>query len=256
MSWAARRRFFILLILGTIVVAFLAIVSIATFSNTPSCTDGLQNQDETGIDCGGSCAYLCTASVQPPTVLFTKALSNGAGRTDIIAAVENKNAGAAANDVPYRLTLFGEGQALIQEVTGTLDLPPGAIVPIYVPGIVSGKQTVTRAFLSIAASAPKWFTFPANARTVPLVSNTTQSGSTDAPRIEAVLTNSTVTPLFNVRAVILVHDKNGDVIAASETVIPLIPAQGQATATFTWNSAFTDTPATIEVVPIIPLPDR
>jgi hypothetical protein len=256
MSWAARRRFFILLIVGALAVAFIAVVSIATFTETPSCTDGVQNQSESGIDCGGPCTYLCTALVQPPTILFTQALSNTAGRTDVIALVENKNATVAAKDVPYRITLFGTGQSLIQEVTGVLDLPPGAATPIFVPGIASGKQTVVRAFLSIAASAPRWFTFSASERDVPLVSNTKQSGSVSAPRIEAILTNSTAMPLENVQTIVMVQNKDGDVIAASETVVPLIPAQGQATATFTWNSAFKDTPATIEVVPIIPLPNR
>jgi hypothetical protein len=254
MSWAARRRFIILLIVGAIAVAFLAVVSIATFYKAPSCTDGVQNQAETGIDCGGPCPYLCVAEQQPPTVLFTKALSNGIGRTDVIASVENKNATAAAKNVPYRVTLYGSDQALIQEVTGTLDLPPGATIPVYIPGIDLGKQTAVRAFFSIAASAPKWFTLGANARSVPLVSNTKQSGTISAPRIEAILTNPTVTPFGNVQTIVIVHDKNGDVIAASQTVVSSIPAQGEATATFTWNSAFLDVPASIEVVPIIPLP--
>ncbi|MDP2665503.1 MAG: hypothetical protein Q8P23_02575 [bacterium] len=256
MSWAARRRFIILLIVGAVVGAFLATLFIATFYDAPSCTDGTQNQDEVGIDCGGSCAYLCTAQLQPPTVLFTKALSYGGDRTDVIASVENKNATAAAKNVPYRITLYGSGQALIQEVTGTLDLPPAASVPVFVPGIVSGKQMVVGVFLTIAPSAPQWFSLATTARSLPLVSNIRQSGTVDAPRVEAVFTNSTVIPFNNVRTIVLVRDKSGDVIAASQTVVPSIPAQGQAVATFSWNNAFPATPATIEVIPIIPLPDR
>ncbi len=243
-----------MLIIGAMVVAFLATISIATFYKTPSCTDNTQNQGEAGVDCGGPCAYLCTASVQPPTVLFTKALAGGDGRTDVIASVENKNAAAAAKDVPYRLTLVGAGEALIQEVTGTLDLPRGAPVPGYIPGIVSGKQPVIRAFLSIEPSAPRWFAFSAGARTVPLVSNTKQSGTSDAPRVEAVLVNPTAIPLNNVKTIVMVRDTNGDVVAASATVVPVIAAQGQAVATFTWNRAFSEAPAAIEVIPIIPLP--
>ena len=253
MSWAARRRVVILLIVGAFVIAFLATVSIAALYETPSCADGMQNQGEDGIDCGGACAYLCTAQVLPPAVLFTKALGAGGGRTDVIASVENKNVAAAAKDVPYRITLFGTGQSLIQEVTGTLDLPPGAVTPVYVPGIASGKQVVVRAFLSIAEGAPRWFALPSGVRAVPFVSNIRQSGALAAPRIDAALTNPTSVPFSNVRTIILVHDKDGDVMAASQTVILSIPAQGQATATFTWNRAFPDAPVAIEVVPIVPL---
>ncbi len=254
MSWAARRRFIILLIIGAVVVAFLTVVLTATFYKTPSCTDGVQNQNEAGIDCGGPCAYLCVAQEQPPTVLFTKALSYGGGRTDVIASVENKNANAAAKNVPYRITLYGSGQALIQEVTGTLDLPPGATIPVYVPQIASGKQAVTGAFLNIAASPLQWFSMTANQQSVPLISNTRLIGPVMAPRIEATLANPTAVPFNNVRTIVMVRNRNGDIIAASQTVVPSIPTQGQATATFTWNKAFSETPTAVEVVPIIPLP--
>lgn len=257
MSWAARRRFVILLIIGAVVVAFLMTVSIATFYKSPSCTDRAQNQEETGIDCGGPCSYLCREQQQPPTVLFTKAIQNGAGRIDVIAYIENKNFDAAAKGVPYSITLYGTGQTLVQKVAGTLDLLPSASVPVFVPGISSGKQKVVNAFLNIDASAPRWFYLSADVRAtriVPTVSNTKQVGTESAPRIEAVLTNPSLTTITNVKVIVLVHNERGDVIAASETIVPVISAQGQATATFTWNEAFSSIPAVIEVVPIIPLP--
>ena len=89
---------------------------------------------------------------------------------------------------------------------------------------------------------------------VPVVSNTRQGGTTSAPRIEATLKNPSVTVLSNVKVVVLVRNDKGDVIAASSTVVPSIPAQGQAIATFTWGEAFQSIPASIEVTPIIPLP--
>ncbi len=256
MSWAARRRLFILLIVGAVVVAFLTVVLTATFYKTPSCTDGVQNQGEAGIDCGGPCAYLCIADKQPPTVLFTKAFQNNEGRTDVVASIENKNVDAAAKNVPYTITLYGAGQSLIQQVRGTLDLPPGMSTPVYVPGIASGRQTVTRAFLTIDPSSPRWFSMTASERSISLVSNITLGDTAVAPHVEAILTNPTVNAFTNVRVIVLVHGAQKDVIAASQTIVPTIPAQGKATATFTWNSAFPSTPTSIEVVPIIPLPDR
>src|SRR3989344_2953978 len=100
MTWAGERRLIVLSILGAILVAFIVIILIATFYKSPTCTDGVRNQNEQGIDCGGSCSYLCTANEEPPTVLFTKAIPSGVGRLDVVALVENKNATAAAKDVP------------------------------------------------------------------------------------------------------------------------------------------------------------
>lgn len=253
MSWAARRRFLILFGIGAITVAFVVVVLIATFTEAPSCGDGARNQGEEGVDCGGPCPYLCTAQLQPPTVLFTRALSNGADRTDIIALVENKNPSAAAKDVPYDVQV-STGKFILKEVSGTLDLPPGATVPVFIPGIFSGKQKAATAFLTIAQSSPRWFSMSADARVVPRVSDTRQTGSADSPRIEATLTNPDAVALANVRAVVIVRNAQSDVIAASETVVPGLRPFGSATAVFTWNNAFPDEPASIEVTPIVSLP--
>jgi hypothetical protein len=254
MSWASRRRFIILSIIGGAALVLLVLVYFFTLHKAPSCSDGIQNQTETGIDCGGACAYLCTADVQSPTVLFTKAIPNGTGRTDVIASVENVNATAGAKQVPYTLDLYGANQVLVKEVTGTLDLPPSSSVPVFIPGITSGNQSVVRAFLTIAGSAPKWYVVTNDSRIVPVVSNTKLGGSPSSPRIDAMLTNSSVSILSDVRAVAMVRDESGEVIAASQTIVPAIPPQGQSTATFTWNSPFSKTPASIEIVPVIPLP--
>ncbi|MDP2655835.1 MAG: hypothetical protein Q8P17_04975 [bacterium] len=253
MSWAARGRFIILLIVGAVVTAFLTVVFITTFYKTPSCTDGKQNQDEAGIDCGGSCAYLCIAQQVPPTVLFTKTLQNISGRVDIIAEVENKNANAAAKNVPYAIALYDANQVLVKEISGTLDLPPGAVVPVYVSGVTTGEQSVTHAFLTLEPSSIKWYTMNANTRTTPAVSTITQSGSRDAPRIEVVFINSGLTAYDTVEIIAFVRGESGDIIAASKTLVRTIPAQGQATAIFTWNTAFSSATTSVEVVPIIPL---
>ncbi len=254
MSWAAQRRFFILLIVSAITIAFITIVLITIFYKTPSCTDGVQNQDEQGIDCGGSCPYLCSAQEQPPTVLYTNALTNKAGRTDIIALVQNNNHIAAAKNVLYTIKIYDKNQLLLGQTTGTVDLPPGTNVPVYVPNVVSGNQTVRGAFLTIDPVSIQWYQMTSDPRILPKISPPIPGGTVDTPRVDATLTNSSVTSLTNVLAIVLVHDAHGEVIAASQTIVPIIPAQGQTTATFTWNDAFSSAPTLIEVVPIIPLP--
>lgn len=254
MSWAARRRFFILSILGAIGVAFLAIVIIATTYHAPSCHDGIQNQGEQGVDCGGPCPYLCTALEQTPSVLYTQALPAGPGRTDVIAAIENRNATAAAKNVPWTVVLYAPDNTFVQQKSGTVDLPPGATVPVFIPNISTGSQTVKSAFLTIASSSPRWYTMATDTRAVPKVLSTNLAGTTQAPRVTAVLQNPDVTLMSNVRAVVVVQDAQGNVIGASQTIVPSIPGSGQATATFTWNAPFSQTPAAITVTPIVPLP--
>lgn len=252
-DWAKRRKRTILLIVGVVVVAVVTIILTAVLYKAPSCSDNKQNQDEAGVDCGGSCAYRCTTQEIDPTVLFALPLRNSAGRTDLIASVENKNTDAAAKKVSYSAKLYTSDVSFIREVTGTLDLPPRTTVPIYIPGIASGVA-VARVVFSIDTRAVKWYTMAVDPRIVPVVSHSTLGGTQAAPRVEAELTNSSITTLSNVHAIVMIHGTSGNIIAASETILPTIPAQGQATALFTWNEAFPGTPSRIQVEPVIPLP--
>lgn len=242
-----------MLIISSVIVAFIVVVLISVLSKTPSCADGIQNQNEEGIDCGGSCSYLCTDLQRPPTVLFTKTISNGAGRTDVVASVENINATAAAKSVPYTVTIYGNKQVFVQEVTGTLDLPPSSTVPVFIPGVSTGNQKVLHAFLTIASSSPQWFTMANNQNVKLVVSNISLGGATTTPRVDAILSNASVGTLSDVPIVIFVHDEQGEIMAASKTILPTIRAQGQATATFTWGAPFVRSPAAIEVIPIVVL---
>ena len=165
--------------------------------------------------------------------------------------VENKNNHAAARDVPYRLTLFGSDQTLIQEVTGKIDLPPASSVPVYVPGIVSGQQVVTRAFLSISDDAPKWYRASRTQYTTPRILDVEQTGTTERPRIEAIIENPSSTKLFQIFVVAMVRDESGNVIAASQTVAPNIESGGKEDIVFTWNTAFSAPVTIIDIVPTL-----
>lgn len=254
MSWAAERRLFILTLIGIIAVAILGTIGISIFYKEPSCSDGVQNQGESGVDCGGPCEYLCTDQQHAPTVLFTKAFQNGPGRTDVVASIENVNASSAAKRVPYTITLYGTGQVFVQQMTGVIDLPPASTVPVFVPNISSGNQQTIHAFLTIDPSAVQWFHAVVGSVVAPVVTNTTLSGTADSPRIDATISNAGTTALVNTYVDVIVSDANGEVIAASQTIVPTIPGQGVSTATFTWNSAFPSVPAKIEVVPVMLLP--
>ena len=254
MPWAARRRLIVSIVVGAIIVAFLFILGIATLYKTPTCTDNVQNQGEYGVDCGGPCPYLCVDQTLPPTILFTKTVPAQGGRIDVAALIENKNPDAAAKNVPYRIQIFGKDRLPIADISGTLDLPPGATVPVYVPGAASSKQPIASSFLTIDPASVHWYAVSRDPRTVPTVSNVSESSADTAPRITATLGNPSVLPLSNVQVVVFVHDVLDNIIAASQTIVPLIPAQGSATATFTWNAPFPATSAQLQVLPVVPLP--
>lgn len=252
MSWAGRRQFIITAIIVGVLAAILAVTLIATFYQAPSCMDNKQNQGETGIDCGGPCAHLCTAEVPAPSVRFVRQLSPVQGRTDVIAYIDNTNANAAMKGAAFTITLYGPDNIIVAEKTGTVDLPPKSTVPVFIPGFYSGLQTVARAFLTFDTSSFNWYRYD-DTRPTLTVSNIILSGDA-TPRLTADVSNPTALSLFRVPVVATVFDAQNNAIAASATVLQEIPPMGTAAAVFTWNAPFPATAAKEEVIPLVPLP--
>jgi hypothetical protein len=239
-------------VIGAVVATLLGLALIATLYEAPSCTDQKQNQDESGVDCGGSCAYLCTASLAVPIVSLQRALVQVPNRVDVIAYVENPNADAFARDVTYDVTLYATDRTVLKRGTVIIDIPPGVRVPIYLPGFFPGKGEGTQAFLTLDASTLRW----SRALTKPVVfkvATPVLAASADAPRVTADIANPTLDTFRRVTTIVVVYDTVRNVIAASQTVIPELPALGEVLTTFTWTRAFTGTPSTIEVTPLVPL---
>lgn len=252
MSWASRRQFIIISLICAVLVALVAAVAIAIFYDTPSCTDRKQNQDETGIDCGGSCARLCVAETRSPSVTFVRPLLVGQGRTDVIAYVENPNRTAAANDARFTIELYDTDGIVVAKKARTVDLPPGATVPVYIPNVFSGNLTIARAFLTFDPASLVFVKYT-DQRIVPQYNNDAQMLGVDAPRITASFSNPSAILLRDIPVVATVFDASGNAIAATQTLLAELPPQGTAQATFVWNEPFSAPPARIDVAPIVEL---
>lgn len=246
-----RRRLVIFAILAVFVGAIIAAAYFLTAYKAPSCTDGKQDQNETGIDCGGSCSYLCTESEAAPSVRFARALSPTPGRTDVIAYVDNPNPGAAAHALHYTIQLYDSGNVVVAQKEGTVDLPPNSTVPIYVPYFFSGSQIVARTFLTFDTPAHLWFSYKDD-RVVPQAKDVVVTAG-DMPRITARAVNPSAVLLTDVPFVVTVFDANGNVIAASETLAPAIPPQGTVSLVFTWPTPFPGAVSKVEIEPVVPL---
>ncbi|HVW82837.1 MAG TPA: hypothetical protein VHC68_02760 [Candidatus Paceibacterota bacterium] len=253
MSWAARRRATILGGIGLVVVAALIVIFYPVVHHAPTCSDRTQDQGEAGVDCGGPCPYLCQSQVEAPVVRFTQAFSPAAGKTDVIAYVDNPNQSAYAKNVPYALALYGADNVLLGRTTGTLELPPASTVPVFVANLPTGGQEAAHAFLQIDPASVAWQA-GADTRLMPAVGSPSIGGTPQSARVVAELTDPYAAPIDNVTVIASVFDAAGNVIDASRTLLPEIPAQGSAEATFTWNESFPSPPARIDVLPIVALP--
>lgn len=249
MSWASSRRTLVLVVVGSFVALVAAGTLIATLYNAPSCSDGKQNQDEEGIDCGGSCRLLCASSQVAPVVSFVRELPQNAGRLDVIAYVENPNPFAAVKDAKYEIEFLGENGTPLGTKSGIVDLPPAARIPIFIPNALPDALFVRQAFLTFDTASLKWYA-PAE-ELVPFgVEEVQTAGTEDAPRITATVTNPSAGSFRNVVVIATVFDGQGNATAASQTVIAELRARGEAEVVFTWNTPFREPPARIDIQPV------
>ncbi len=72
-----------------------------------TCTDGIQNQDEQGIDCGGVCSLQCVRAVQtdPLEIKEVAVLYSSKDYADVLVSIHNQNDEAGASSFHYRMEL-------------------------------------------------------------------------------------------------------------------------------------------------------
>ena len=105
-----------LVVLGVIVAGIYFL-----FLKAPaSCFDGIQNEGEQGVDCGGPCAQICTSEVQPIMALgAVEVFTPVAGHATALVQVENANSGFAASSFDYAITFYGSDGSNVAVVNGT-----------------------------------------------------------------------------------------------------------------------------------------
>jgi hypothetical protein len=235
-SWGKERKHLIEAVFALFCVAVIIIVVIATLYRAPSCTDGKQNEKELGIDCGGPCPYLCTADETAPSVRFVRAISPQAGRTDIIAYIDNSNSDAQLVNAPVTIDLYDQNESLVATEKGTITVPPSTTEPLFIPGFYNGPKVGNQAFITFVSTSTLPWVKAIKPAALPATDIQIQNGS--APRISATISNPTTLPFQNVKVIVTVFDASNKVVGASQTIIAQLPAEGSVPVIFTWNEPF------------------
>lgn len=250
MDWAHARRLDVIFTLGGAALTVLLILGFAIFYKTPTCTDNTMNANETGVDCGGSCSTVCSAEAQKASVRFSRVLHQS-GRTDLIAYIDNPNVDAYAKRADLVIDIYRADGRVLQK-HATISLPANTATPLFITSIANAD--VQQAFVSFASSSPMWTKGTGGTESIPKASNISVTNTDTRPSVTTTVTNPIAYSERNVPFIATVYSNDGTVIAASQTVVPLIPAQGSAQAVFTWSEPFSEPYARIEVVPILALP--
>lgn len=229
-SWARKRQIVVVCILVTFIIFATGAVYFWFFSQTPTCFDGNKNGGETGIDCGGKCAQICSGLAEDPVIEFTR-LFKGLKGYSAIAHVENKN-DFIAKDANYSFKLYDAKGALIGQRDGGTFIPQLSSIPIYESNIdTKGVEPakVIFAFNGQVVWEKSDFVEPKLE-----VEDEKLSGEKTEPRLTANVINTTVRDVTNVEVTSVLYDDNGNAINASKTVVDKIGPNQSVPVTFTF----------------------
>jgi hypothetical protein len=231
MAWSSRRQFLYAAGVFTFFALLLGFSWYAFIYEPPSCVDGVLNQDEEDIDCGGVCSDLCTAP--RVSALWARSVRVAPGVYHAVAMVRNPESKAGTDALPYTFSLFDSDNILVAEVRGTMVLNPGDIVPLIFTNIETRERIPERTFVTFGVS--DW---ERRERVVSPVRIVSQEFDESALRLTAIVENMTPYPQSGVILTALVYDTEEVLIAASQTSISTLPARGSKSIVFTWQEPF------------------
>jgi len=248
MSWASRRKSIYTLVFLSIVLIVVFFITFSVVHKPASCFDGIQNQGEQGIDCGGPCSLLCRANYVNPTVLWVRwAKIQSSATYTILAYAENPNIGVGAFNVPYSFKIYDANNILLyNSPVSYASIPANNNFVVFQSGIDIHDKVPARIDFAFS-NGIVWQKVPNLEQGITVLSKTLLNADT-APKILATIQNTTANTLANIQSVAIVYDADGNAIAFSKTVTDALASGANADIAFTWPAPFSGQEYKIEII--------
>jgi hypothetical protein len=187
----------------------------------PSCFDGIQNQGEQGVDCGGPCARQCASVNTQPIIPLgaVNVFSPLPGSESVLVKLENANASSGASLFDYVITLYGaNGSTTVANIQGSSFIYPDEVKYIVVPNEPVATTVVGGA---IAVSNVQWVTASrmGQAPAFSFANVTYVPGQNGFVTVSGNITNNSVSSYATVILDAVFEDAFGMPVGASQTQI-------------------------------------
>ena len=221
------------------------------FNKALTCTDGIQNGNETGVDCGGSCPNACLSQVDSVSVLWARAFQVIPGRYNAVAYIVNHNKNTAVQKISYRFRFADANNVYIGKREGTTSIPPSGNFAVFEPGIDIGNSTPVYVTFEFTQT-PVWLQVPQTKidQLKVLVSNIQLTNETTSPNLSATLKNNSLYTIPDVNVIAILYDKGGNAVSASRTYLNQLDSLGSTDINFTWPEPFSSDVVAKEIIPM------
>jgi len=235
MTWGFKRQIFYVGILVGFVLVFGFLIIRPSLNKAPTCTDGKQNGEETGVDCGGSCALACLAQVDEVSVLWARAFRVIPGRYNAVAYLENHNPDAAVNKINYRFRFADKNNLYIGKREGSAYIPPSGKFAIFEPAIGIGYSIPVYTTFEFT-EVPQWVTISEEKKNQlqVLISDIALVNEATSPVLSATLKNNSLFTIPELSVVAILYDANHNALSTSRTYLEALAGEEARDVTFTW----------------------
>lgn len=252
MTWSSRHQLYII---GTIVLVIIVFIAFKATKyivrvSEPTCFDKKQNGEETGVDCGGTCAKICLADVVPLKIIWERPITVTDTTAAAVALIENQNTGYALRKLSYTVKLYDKDGILANTpFTGETFLEPNTRTTLFMPPVKVGSFIPVTAhfeleYLSDFEKVPLSY----NAARLSVIGYNLANAET-RPAISARILNPTNTRTASGVVLALIYDTESNIIGASQTLLSSLPSKGETYVSFTWPNPFLKPVGRVEIIP-------
>lgn len=212
-------------------VFYLAVFGLVIFGiyakNTvvvPTCTDGIMNQNETGIDCGGSCISCAVKNLKELKGGSVSVFGLEDGRSVFLGTIVNPNENYVASDISYEFVVFDTTGYPVERILGTDTIFPLEKRYVFSASADTNAQYIGSVKIEIASSSVKWDTFYDTLKPdVHTISGPNFSDEERSLRISGAIKNESSFSAYETKVIALLFDKYDDVLFASQWTTSDIP---------------------------------
>ncbi|MFC1615089.1 hypothetical protein ACFL22_00855 [Patescibacteria group bacterium] len=253
-SWASKRKLTYFAVLAILIGALAGVPLFLYLNQPPTCTDGKQNGDELGVDCGGICPQLCAEQMGNILIHWSRSFEVSDGVYDTIALIENPNPKAGLSELIYKFKLYDDNNILVEERFGKTFVNPKEQFIVFESGIHTGQRIPKRTFIEVLEDYI-WTKPQIEQSNIPAVSvhNQRMENLETKPRLRASIENDSSFPVYDIEVIAVLFDIDDNAIAVSSTIVDSIQQYDSANITLTWKEPFDTLPVKIDVLPRINL---
>ncbi len=251
-KWAQKRKRNILIAIGVIILIVLFFVISSARNKEPTCFDGVQNGTETGVDCGGSCSKVCKDEARNLVVWWERPFKVAHGVYNLVAYFENQNLNSGIQELTYEFRVYDKNNILVAEPrVGKTFVEPNKRSAIFEPGVKTGDKEAYTVFFKILKASDWKKTHPSFSYNLFNVGEPVLSQQNTAPKLTAVIDNTSVYNFTDVPVVAILYNQKGNAIAASRTYIDFLNAGESQKVFYSWPEPFSDSVSRVEIIPRI-----